>query len=1036
MRGKRKIIAYLLSMALMLTSLPTQLFAQVTNDLPIPMTALVDTQTTTPGAIQINPNKYIGDGYEVEFKVTNQWPGAFNGEFVLTNTSDKPLENWTLKFDFEHEITNMWNAQIVTHEANSYIIKNQEYNQDVAPGSSVNIGFQANWNDEIKVPKSYNLLVSKQEVGDTDYTVDFKVTGDWGQAFNGEISITNNTEETIEDWTLEFDFDRNIERFWTAEIIKYEGGHYVIKNAGYNANIAPGETVILGFSGNPGNINTKPEKYILRQIENTKDNRIEVDYNGNGDYLYTKPISEQDISEGMVPVEIDGVTYETKAHYVRNQLCFFTVDEVTFEQVRNMIKGYDGIIIGYVSAVDYYQIEFKESTLEELLELANKINEEQMIYDETAYLNLVSMHEQQSTVSTIPPNDPWEGATVEWNEDNPSGGNWGIECIKALSAWQYSSQMQPVKIGILDREFFKHEDIPFTSYSEDEMFLDQKMLKQLNYQMHGNEIAGIIGARHNDVGISGVAPNVSDIYGVANALTLGDSNLVTTITDLVKNKDVKIINYSIGDGEEPIYANSAKKYTGPLLKKLASKYEFLIVTSAGNSGEKTRSCRLNNEFTAIEDSEVRERIIIVGAIDNGAGGNYKISRCSQLGEGVILAPGANIYTTQGGSYYTTVPHYGEEDENLGGATSFAAPHVAGTAAMLWGIAPEKTAAEIKELIMDTADRKLGGQDGNTYGIVNAYNAILQVVPAETGTVSGSVKSAVGLMEIKDANIYVDGILTTHTDANGEFTSTLTTGKTHIIQITAEGFMEVNYCDVQVEKGKNVNLATIMQVPMAYQSIKGRVTGKIVNAMTGTGMQGLTINIRKDINNKTGKEITKTIKTSNGGLFETGELANGVYTGEILSDQTIPTYFNFVCIGESNDIGIIAVTPLLSDNEMRIVLTWGKNPRDLDSHLIGPTQHIYYGAKNGIGVNLDYDYTQSYGPETITMVFDKLPVETYKYCVNWYAGSGTWDKSEAKIQVYIGSNLVKEFYVPNSMRTSGGNWEVFTVDTKTKTILAL
>ena len=309
MRKKRKIIAYVLSMALMLTSLPIQLFAQVTNDLPIPMTALVDTQTTTPGAIQINPNKYIGDGYEVEFKVVNKCSGTFQGEFVLTNTSNEPLENWMLKFDFQHEITNMWNAQIVTHEANSYLIKNQGDNQDIAPGSSVNIGFQANWNDEIIVSGCYDLLVAKQEVGDTDYAVDFKVTRDWGQAFNGEISIINNTEETIEDWTLEFDFDRNIERFWTAEIIEHGGGHYVIKNAGYNANIAPGQTIILGFSGNPGNVNSKPTNYVLNQLGQEIDYEKDTDEDGLPDFfekeLGTEP-NKADTDEDGLP---DGYEY-------------------------------------------------------------------------------------------------------------------------------------------------------------------------------------------------------------------------------------------------------------------------------------------------------------------------------------------------------------------------------------------------------------------------------------------------------------------------------------------------------------------------------------------------------------------------------------------------------------------------------------------------------------------------------------------------------------------------------------------------------
>ena len=300
MKTKKRILAYLLTLTLVMTSLPTQLFAQTTKDASVPMSALVDTQTTTPGAIQINPAKYVGDGYEVDFKVTNQWPGAFNGEFVLTNTSDKPLENWTLKFDFKHEITNMWNAQIVTHEANSYIIKNMGHNQDIAPGNSVNIGFQANLNDEIKAPESYDLLIAKQEVGDTDYTIDFKVTDDWGQAFNGEISITNNTEGAIEDWTLEFDFDRNIERFWTSEIVEHEGQHYIIKNAGYNANIAPGQTITLGFSGNPGNVDSQPINYVLNQLVQEIDYEKDTDNDSLPDYF------EKELDTDPNKVDTDG----------------------------------------------------------------------------------------------------------------------------------------------------------------------------------------------------------------------------------------------------------------------------------------------------------------------------------------------------------------------------------------------------------------------------------------------------------------------------------------------------------------------------------------------------------------------------------------------------------------------------------------------------------------------------------------------------------------------------------------------------------
>ena len=315
LKTRKRFLAFSLAFALTMTSLPVQLFAQTTKDASVPISALVDTQTTTPGAIQINPNKYVGDGYEVEFKVVNQWPGAFQGEFVLTNTSDKPLENWTLKFDFEHEITNMWNAQIVTHEANSYIIKNMGHNQDITPGSSVNIGFQANCSEEINIPESYDLLIAKQEVGETDYTIDFKVISDWGQAFNGEISITNNTEEAIEDWTLEFDFDRNIERFWTAEIVEHEGEHYIIKNAGYNANIAPEQTITLGFSGNPGNVDSEPTNYVLNQLGQIEKNVSKIvinqDKENSGEYIVgTEDILIDGYIEGEEKEKITEIHYE------------------------------------------------------------------------------------------------------------------------------------------------------------------------------------------------------------------------------------------------------------------------------------------------------------------------------------------------------------------------------------------------------------------------------------------------------------------------------------------------------------------------------------------------------------------------------------------------------------------------------------------------------------------------------------------------------------------------------------------------------
>lgn len=264
MKKIMKIVSLLLVLTLSVTSFPIDVLAQ-------------DNTVNEISTKDDSTNKYIGDGYEVEFKISNQWDGAFNGELVITNTGDKPLENWTLKYDFNHEITNMWNAQIISHENNTYTIKNLGWNQDIQPGNSISIGFTANYSDKITSPEKYSMLITNRVLNSNDFSVNFKVTSDWGQAFNGEITITNNTKETIEDWSLEFDFDRNIDSFWTAEILEHTGNHYVIKNAGYNANILAGQSITLGFSGNPGNVDNTPSDYKLIEIcEKTDESNNEV----------------------------------------------------------------------------------------------------------------------------------------------------------------------------------------------------------------------------------------------------------------------------------------------------------------------------------------------------------------------------------------------------------------------------------------------------------------------------------------------------------------------------------------------------------------------------------------------------------------------------------------------------------------------------------------------------------------------------------------------------------------------------------------
>ncbi|MBU5673998.1 DUF3289 family protein [Paenibacillus brevis] len=227
----------------------------------IPVTALAQEDVMGP-----QETIYAGEGYQITYRISSQWEHAFNADVTITNTSERIIENWALRFTLPHEITNIWNGSVQSREGDVYVIKNTGNNQDIPVGSSVNFGFTANADGGVALPAMFAVQGDEQVVPAGQYEASFAVTSDWGSAFNGEIRIKNVSQTTIEDWKLGFDYEGNIERFWTAEIMEHTGNHYVINNAGYNANILPGETLTLGFAGNPGNVVSEPVNYRLTQI--------------------------------------------------------------------------------------------------------------------------------------------------------------------------------------------------------------------------------------------------------------------------------------------------------------------------------------------------------------------------------------------------------------------------------------------------------------------------------------------------------------------------------------------------------------------------------------------------------------------------------------------------------------------------------------------------------------------------------------------------------------------------------------------------
>lgn len=128
----------------------------------------------------------------------------------------------------------------------------------------------------------------------------------------------------------------------------------------------------------------------------------------------------------------------------------------------------------------------------------------------------------------------------------------------------------------------------------------------------------------------------------------------------------------------------------------------------------------------------------------------------------------------------------------------------------------------------------------------------------------------------------------------------------------------------------------------------------------------------------------------------------------------------------------SASPEMAMEWVRIVLDWGKTPKDLDAHFEKKSQyHVSYrnmkSAEDG-SCQLDRDDTKGYGPETITV----KTIETqghYEYWVHDFSNladenSRQLTKSGASIKVYGNGQLLHQFNVPTEGR--GNVWKVFEI----------
>ncbi|GAB3146419.1 hypothetical protein GCM10027290_28170 [Micromonospora sonneratiae] len=226
---------------------------------------------------------------------------------------------------------------------------------------------------------------------------------------------------------------------------------------------------------------------------------------------------------------------------------------------------------------------------------------------------------------------------------------------------------------------------------------------------HGTFVAGIIAARPaRDTGVVGIAPAVR-ILPIRQANDANDGNAAGMARGIRAAVDAgaKVINISASSFFPTVDLRTAVEY--------AAAKDVLIVAAASNEAEEGNPKAYPAAYP---------QVLAVGAI----GPDGSRSGFSEFGNYLdLVAPGVDVISlSRGGRGHV-----------MDRGTSYAAPFVAGVAALVRSYHPKLSAGQVKRRLEQTADHPAATLPSLElgWGVVNPYAAVTSILPGEGSTVT-------------------------------------------------------------------------------------------------------------------------------------------------------------------------------------------------------------------------------------------------------------------------------------------------------------
>ena len=970
-----------------------------------------------PGAEEGVPE---GD-YSVDFRVDSDWGSGRTCSVTIENKTDVELRDWSLAFELENEIADIWGATVTSHDGGRYVVRNPGYSQNIAPHGSVSFGFSATGPSgcsltgvsltrhvagaAVRPPEREREPL--EDIGEAHYKApeegDIATDGATGlryvkrqllvSAYPGtgrapvEAAARELGAEVVglialtDDYQLEFPEERTPEELersaaWFRSLSFVSAAtlnlaHEAAPDAKTNDTMY-NDTLTADYD-DPIQKNTV--------FKSRADSWADVDGDNWGLEALNVPVAWDRKAE-FAPVRVGVYDLGFEGHHP--DLIFDdVVDNITDDGTKDTRRGitHGTHVSGIIAAGHNNDVGISGvATDTRLYAYAyQKGSFRTSMGDKYAYARLIGSHVKVINVSM-------------YDFDLPT---------------QYAASHGNV---VAQREIQTHATI-------------------LGEFFHKMLLAGY------DFVIVSAAGNFEDVVLVG--IEGGDPS--------EHPYGYRICNEQIDAGKQ--------RYSGGILAKY------------------------NSIPNAIDDEYVARRIIVVGAVKHSwdtdtSSVSYAYASFSSVGDRVdVCAPGVEILSTV--PAFDNVEGYALKD-----GTSMAAPYISGIAALMYQAKPSLNGSMIKGALVESGQEQGRSvkSEGHDYWMPDAAvccdkaraykDSGLNDVTWPTGILCGTVeghdsadgsttktlsKASIVAIRKSTGEHNLDGYsIGFETDSDGNFAQELPQG-TYDLILRAEEYLPICAHDVVVEPDKTVNRGTFVlgkweEPPFGgfFYSVKGRV----IDALSGSTISGATVKARPGWDNATGAYATgllgdeKSATTREDGTFDLS-ITPGSYTVEVSKDGYVTGRYNVVAT-TSDDVTSMALSPTLPQDEYRIILTWGDTPRDLDSHLTlrsgGEKRlHVCYYHKSDsvdggrISARLDLDDTTSFGPETVTMTVDVASLgenELIGYFVHDYSNRSRPDSRElslsgAFVRVYSGNGLMATYYVPRD-KGAGTVWHVFDI----------